>query len=178
MADDQAVIMTGDSFPADGTRHDPYRNMNFLILIDGFISAGFKEADGLNWTVEEVAYREGGDNSGERKSPGRTTWEPIILRRGMTVSTEMYDWATASVRLDGAGAAAENLRRNINIILRNKVLLEVKRWAVYNCWVSKYVIPTLDAMGNDVLLEELTVAHEGWELVAVEGVDYVAPAYA
>jgi len=176
--EDQAVIMTGDSFPADGKRHDPYRNMNFLVLIDGFISAGFKEVEGLNWTTTEVTYREGGDNTVERKSPGRTTWEPIILRRGMTISTEMYDWSIASVKLDGAGAAAENLRRNINIILRNKILQEVKRWAVYNCWISKYTIPTLDAMGDEILLEEITVTHEGWELVAVAGVDYVVPTFA
>lgn len=173
---DGAIINTGDSFQPDGQRHDPYRNMNFLVQIDGFASMGFKEVDGLRHSTEVITYREGGDNTIERKSPGRTTWDPISLRRGMTTSVEMYEWARKVIRVHEASELDPNFRKDIDIVLRDKALKAVKIWRVYNCWVSGSEIPTLDAMGNEVLLESLTLEHEGWELIWNNGSEYNAPA--
>ena len=47
----------------------------------------------LKRTTEVVKHREGGDNSTDRKSPGRTKYEAITLERGVTHDPEFEKWA-------------------------------------------------------------------------------------
>jgi phage tail-like protein len=37
-------------------------------------------------------------------------------------------------------------------------------YSVYRCWVSEYVaLPELDASGNAVAIQKITIENEGWE---------------
>ena len=139
---------------ATGKRIDPFMNFNFLVEIDGITRASFKECSGLDASTEAVDYREGGDNSGVRKLPGKTTYSDITLKWGMTDSDELWSWRKSVI--DG-----KIERKNGSIILLDAQGNEKIRWNFVAAWPSKWEGPTLDASANDVALETLTLVHEG-----------------
>ena len=68
--------------PAAG-RHDPYAAFNFLVEIDGVVTAGFSEVSGLASEVDVISYREGGELR-VRQLPGLIEYPRLVLKRGLT----------------------------------------------------------------------------------------------
>jgi phage tail-like protein len=75
-------------FTVNPTRFDPYKNFKFRIKWDGKYVAGLRKMTALKRTTRVVKYREGGDPSSSRKSPGITEYEAITLERGVTHDLE------------------------------------------------------------------------------------------
>src|ERR1700691_1723869 len=80
-------------FTVNSTRFDPYKNFKFRLKWDGRYVAGVSKVSPLKRTTDVVTYREGGDPSTERKSPGQNKFEPITLERGVTHDPEFENWA-------------------------------------------------------------------------------------
>ncbi len=140
-----------------GVRVDPFGNFNFLVEIDGIAQASFTECSGLDSTVEAIEYREGGDNRRARKLPGKTSHSDITLKRGLTASTELWDWHKAIIQ-------GKIQRKNGSIVIYDlDNVKEVGRWNFVNGWPSKWEGPSLNATGNEVAVETLVLAHEGLE---------------
>ena len=152
-------------FTANPQRHDPYQNFKFRVKWDGKYVAGVSKISGLKRVTEVVLHREGGDPSTEYKSPGRTTYDPITLERGVTHDPEFENWANLVHTVHGDTAMSlEHFRKDITIELRHEQDAVVKVWKVYRCWMSAYnVIDGLDANDAYVALERITFENEGWE---------------
>ena len=58
----------------------------------GAIQAGFAEVSGLNSELEVEDYREGGRNIGPRRFPRYGRFPNLVLRRGVTSDTSLWDW--------------------------------------------------------------------------------------
>ncbi|HEX8293855.1 MAG TPA: phage tail protein, partial [Pyrinomonadaceae bacterium] len=71
------------TFSVNAQRFDPYKNFKFRVRWDGRYVAGVSKVGALKRTTTPVTYREGGDPSTERKSPGQTKYEAITLERGV-----------------------------------------------------------------------------------------------
>ena len=138
-------------------RNDPYGNFNFQVEIDGITQAGFAEVVMPEGSAQVIQYREGNERNTVRKLPGLISYGNIILRWGCTQSAELYNWWKTVV--DG-----QTSRRNLSIILLDEGRNVVKRWSVGHAWPVRYHIGDLNAKGKDVLIEELELAHEGFEL--------------
>jgi phage tail-like protein len=154
-------------FTVNPYRFDPYKQFKFRVKWDGRYIAGVAKVSGLKRTTEVVTHREGGDPSSVRKSPGQTTYEPIVLQRGRTHDTEFEKWAN-KVWNFGAGMGSEvslkDFRKNIIIDLFNEAGQKVMSFRVYRCWPSEYVaLGELDANDTCVAFESMTLQHEGWE---------------
>ena len=80
-------------FAVNPQRFDPYKNFKFRVKWDGKYVAGVSRISALKRTTEVVEHREGGDPSSLRKSPGLTTYAPIVLERGVTHDKEFESWA-------------------------------------------------------------------------------------
>ena len=52
----------------------------------------------------------------------------------------------------------------LNGFVRDQSGQEVSRWMFRQAWVTKYIGPSLRALGNEVAIETLELAHEGMEL--------------
>ena len=137
-------------------RIDPYMNFNFLVEIDGITRAGFHEVSGIDSTIDVVEHREGGDNTSPRKLPGLTKHANIVLKRGITDDTQLWQW-----HLDAVNGTLT--RKNGSIVLKDRRGNEVARWNFVNAWPSKWTGPNLTAEGTDVAIETLELAHEGLE---------------
>jgi phage tail-like protein len=154
-------------FPVNPTRHDPYKNYKFRVKWDGRYIAGISAVGPLRRTTEIVEHREGGDPSGFRKSPGLTRYDPITLQRGVTQDRAFEDWANLVWKLGaplGGESALAGLRKDMHIELLNEAGQVVLAYIVHRAWVCEYTaLPDLDANANAVVIQSITLAHEGWE---------------
>jgi len=140
-------------------RVDPFKNFRFLVEIDGITQAGFSDCSGFGSNVEVVEYREGGDAATVRKLPGKMSYPDITLKWGITNSRELYDWHLAAVN-------GQIERKNGSIILQDDLGTEQVRWNFFSAWPSKYAAPEMNAKGNDVAIDSLTVSCERLERAA------------
>ena len=154
-------------FTVNSTRFDPYKNFKFRVKWDGRYVAGVSKVSALKRTTEVVKFREGGDPSSSRKSPGRTEFEAITLERGATHDPEFEKWAN-KVWNFGSGLGAEvslqDFRKDIIIEMYNEAGQAVLSYRVFRCWVSEFqALPELDANANAVAIQTLRLENEGWE---------------
>lgn len=149
------------------TRFDPYKNYKFRIKVDGQYVAGVSRVSPLRRTTEVVAHREGGDVSTSRLSPGVSSFEPIIMERGVTHDVVFERWAN-KVWNFGSGLGAEvslvDFRKDITLDLFNEAGQLAISYRIYRCWVSDFqALPELDANRAVVAIESITLQNEGWE---------------
>ena len=137
------------------TEHDlEHLGSQFALELDGVEMARFTACAGLTVTTEVVEYQDA--SSGKpiiRKRPGRTKYEDIVLKRGLSASKAITDWHKKV--LDGSVE-----RQNGSIVIYDAAGTEVDRWNFENGWPSKWSASDLDAGSDDVMIEELTIAHE------------------
>jgi phage tail-like protein len=139
-------------------RDNPYLNFNFLVDIGLGDNLGFSEVDLPSGEIELIEYREGADKANTaRKLPGLVKYPNVTLKRGYTGRTDLFEW-WKSVR-DGQAA-----RRNVTITLLDEQRQPVARWLLRNALPVKIEAGSLNAVGNDVVIESLELAHEGLEL--------------
>ena len=156
-------------FQVNPQRFDPYKTFKFRLKFGQNTAyvAGVSKVSALRRTTEVVRHRQGGDPSSSRKSPGRTEYEPITLERGVTHDREFEEWAS-KVWNFGAGLSREvslkDFRREITIEVYNEAGQLALAYKVYRCWVSAFqALPELDANGNGVAIQSITLENEGWE---------------
>lgn len=142
---------------------DPYRNFKFEAEVEGFVRAGFSKVTGLKRTVEDIQYREGGENETPRHLPGQTTFEDVVLERGMTTDSDFIDWANQIFNTDNADGAQgdDDFRKTVVIYLKDKGGNRIVKWTCFRCWPKEVGDGDLDANANDVLIESMTLATEG-----------------
>lgn len=153
-------------FTVNTHRFDPYRNFKFKVKWDNQYVAGMSKCSALKTSTEVVDWREGGDPSHSRKLPGNSSYEPITLEAGVTHDTAFEDWANLVNNFQGdAAMSLRNFRKDaITIDVFNLAGQKVLSYNVYRCWVSEYqALPELDASGNAVMIQTLTIQNEGWE---------------
>jgi phage tail-like protein len=154
-------------FTVNPHRFDPYKQFKFRVKWDNRYVAGVSRVSALKRITEVVTHREGAAPNTQRKSPGLTDYEPVVLERGRTHDVEFEEWANKVWRL-GAGLGAEvslkDFRKDITIELYNEAGQIVMAFKLFRCWPSEYVALTdLDANDTCVAIESLTLEHEGWE---------------
>ena len=154
-------------FPVNPTRFDPYKNFKFRIKWDGAYVAGVSKVSALKRTTEVIEFRDGGDASASRKSPGRTKFDAITLERGVTHDTEFEKWAN-KVWNFGSGLGAEvslkDFRKDVIIEVYNEAGQLALAYKIFRCWVSEYVgLPELDANSNAIAIQHIKLENEGWE---------------
>jgi phage tail-like protein len=152
-------------FTVNASRVDPYKNFKFRVKWDGRVVAGVSKVSALKRTSEVIEFRNGANVGLDHRSPGRTSFEPITLERGVTHDTAFEDWANQVWRLGGSPEIAlASFRKDIVIELLNEAGQVVIAYKVHRCWVSEYVaMADLDANATAVLIQSIKLEHEGWE---------------
>ena len=139
-------------------RDNPYPNHNFEVSIVGVADdLGFSEVELPSGEIDVIEYREGRDATTVRKLPGLVTYPNVTLKRGINGYLELYNWWKFA--RDG------NIRRSdVTIKLLDEQRQEVMRWNLSRAWPVKLEAGPLNARGNDVAIETLELAHEGFEI--------------
>ena len=155
---------------------DPLRNFKFLVHIrppsGNVISLGFMSVSGLNITVDVIAYREGAYNTTTQKMPGQADFSPVTLSRGVAVgNSQDINWMKqlCSV-IQGTGnlAAGQDFRRVVDVAILGHPVTTASvpvnaAFRIYNAWPTAVAFSDLDAGANQLFIEQMTLAHEGWD---------------
>lgn len=153
-------------FNVNPSRFDPYKNFKFRVRWDGRYVAGISKVGALKRTTELVEHRVGGDPSTSRKSPGRSSFEAIMLERGVTHDLEFEAWANLVWNVEaglGAEVSLATFRRDITIEMYNEAGQLAIAYRVFRCWVSEYqALPELDANANAIAIQSIKLENEGW----------------
>lgn len=156
---------------------DPLRNFKFRVRIhhpkiQGIGSMGFMSVSGLNISTEVIPYREGGMNTTTQKLPGQSDFAPITLTRGLAVGdTQMMDWMEEMFHViqgNGKGTSGNNFRATMDVSVMDHPVTKgptpVKAaFRVYNAWPTSVAFSDLDAGANAIMIQQMTLAHEGFE---------------
>jgi phage tail-like protein len=133
----------------------PHSKNHFRVEWGG-TNVGFMEVSGLAIELDVIPYREGSSpESSERHMPGQKRFSPIVLKRGIVKNDdEFYKWINT---------AQFNVveRRDVTISLLNESHEPVVAWKLKNTFPSKLEYSTLNAQSSDVVIESLTLVHEG-----------------
>ena len=173
------------------SRTDPMRNFKFQVQIvhptlqQQVANMGFMNVAGLNMTTEAIPYREGGWNTNPHKLPGQTDFGPLTLIQGVMYTVPGM-WLLAknifAVQWGGGTLDADTQYRFTTVIrvLDHPITRGAASGApaasfppdgarlafvAYNCWVGSVAYNDLDAMGNAVLIAQMTMHHEGFDVL-------------
>jgi phage tail-like protein len=145
-------------------RDRPYTQFNFLVDLgtgttDG-PQAGFQECSEIGMSVDVIEYRNGNDRENDvRKLTGLAHVDDVTLKRGIIGSLDLYDW------IDQIRNGDQAAYRTVVIQLQNEDhTAVVQTWKLLRARIVKHVSGPLNAKGNDVAMEELTLAYERLEL--------------
>jgi len=145
-------------------REDPLVAFKFGLEIEGKLSGYFTSVSGIGSESEVIEHKIVNPDTGEtiiQKLPGRLTWTEVTLKRGVTSSIDIWAW-----RQEVVDGNIEDARTNCSIIAYNQANEEIARWNNANAWPSKVTGPGMDAGGQDYMVEEVTIVHEGMTRVS------------
>ena len=132
--------------------HDHISNHHFRVEIEGVTQGAFAECRGLEVSVEVIETIDGNDLI-VRKRPGRVHFQNLVLVRGYTNSTELWDW-TKSV-LDGTVE-----RKAGSVILLDDAGGEITRYNFFEAWPCRWRGFELHHDGVGASIEEIEIALE------------------
>jgi len=175
---------------------------NSLQELGRSVQFGFTSVSGLSAATEAIPYREGGMNTTLHQIPGQTTFSPITLSRGVHLgNSQGWRWMRRLFNVQGgnnggkdfgvAGARNE-FRAQVDIYvlthpatrgndggrLNDNAIAGSKNdpigvgFRVYNAWLQSVAYSDLNAGDNAVLVEQMVLAHEGFEMAWPEGHDF------
>ena len=145
-------------------RERPYPQFNFRVDLgtgstDG-PQAGFQECSNIGMEVTVAEYRNGNEKENSvRKITGLNKATDVTLKRGVIGSLNLYSW------LNQIRNGDENALRTVVIHLQNEDhTATVQTWKLLRARITKHVSGPMNAKGNDVAMEELTLAYELLEM--------------
>lgn len=173
---------------------DPLRNFRFLVdfkphnanqlsLTGGTVPIGFTSVSGLSVTTDSIPYREGGYNTTVHQIPGQTTFSPIMLQRGVVLgSRQNWDWMRKlfrTVQASGSTDTITDFRCDIEIKVLSHPIAGANpedpnqtsqsdhvamRFQIYNAWITSVAYSDLNAGDNAILVEQMAIVHEGFDV--------------
>ncbi|MEO0425116.1 MAG: phage tail protein [Pseudomonadota bacterium] len=167
-------------------RDDPVLGFNFTVsLVDSASSlaksfttvtlrnvldepvGGFNECTGLETTLDIHEYEEGGRNGTVLKFPTRVQPGRIVLKRGVTRGTALWEWFEGFLNGDFK-------RKDGVITLLNDAHEPHTVWGFQRGLPARYSAPQLNAQQSNVAIESIEIVHEG--LVLMSGASELATA--
>jgi len=137
---------------------DPISGFSFALEVQGIQEATFREATGFGSESQVIEFKEQGPKGQTiiRKIPGTLKWQNINLKKGITSNLELWNWR--QMVIDGQ---IETARKDGSIVGYNEDGAEVIRYNFSRGWPSKWSASGLNANGNESIIEEIEITHEG-----------------
>jgi phage tail-like protein len=153
----QAPPPTPPAAPADqatGGWSDPFRAYNFKLEIQGVTAGHFTACTGLGIRVDAIKYREAGNTAVVHRIPGQVEYGDVTLSYGLTETRELFDWFMTAVH-------GSPQRKNVSVLMLDSTgVTEVTRWDLINAWPAAWRGAPLDALGQEIAIESITLVFE------------------
>lgn len=158
----------------------------------GPLTIGFAMVTGLAVNNEVVSYREGGMNTHPHYLVGQSSFSPVTFSRGVFYQqNQLYNWqqfihAWNSGAVNGSTSENNDYRCTIGVKILDHpasgssyvadpgstnigtVALPTMKlgYVLYNCWPSTFAMTDLNANSSSLLVQQLSVVHEGFRLAS------------
>lgn len=135
----------------------PPVGFHFLVQFDGLseeTDTRFQEVTGLSVSVTTEDLEEGGENRFVHKLPKRTSYDNLILKRGIIKSSNLVIWCRKAI---------EELTfepKNLLISLLNEEHKELCSWNVVHAYPVKWGFSGLNAENGELLIETLELNYQ------------------
>ncbi|HTO43275.1 MAG TPA: phage tail protein [Burkholderiales bacterium] len=120
-------------------------NLRFRVAIEGLSSTGAVEV--VFPTARITA---------QRRTRHALQLDPLVIRRGLTLSTEWYDWWNQARRSTRAP------RREVQIILLDASGIDALRWVYPDSTPLSYSLSPLNALVGQAMIESLELRVGGF----------------
>lgn len=172
---------------------DPLRNFKFQVqfvqgagasgsTVQELARIGFTSVEGLNMSTEMIPYREGGWNTNPHKLPGMTDFSPVTMSSGVfytkpgmwNVAKNMFavQWGNGTItkgqdfRFDVIIRVFDHpITKGVGSATNGRTDGPALIYKLYNAWVANVAYSGLNAMDNAVLVQQLTLHHEGLDTI-------------
>ncbi len=133
----------------------PPVGFHFRVDIDGFADdVNFQEVSGINTTIGEYTFNEGGENRFVHRLPDRVSYEKLTLKRGILVGSDLIGWfrdAVSSFKIDP---------RNVVVTLLNSEHEPLESWSFVKAYPVKWAIGSFNAQQNEVVIETIDLSFQ------------------
>ncbi|WP_392542034.1 phage tail protein [Oryzobacter telluris] len=140
---------------AASTRHDSGLAHAFTVTADGVQLAGVTGVSGIGVERDAIEFREGNDDSGTRRLPGRAKGGDAVLTRGLSTDPAFESWARAA-GADGAAVAT----RDVRIRFFDRHGAPVRAYRLVRAWPRRFEVAGSTTAGSPGLLEVLTLSYD------------------
>ena len=109
----------------------------------------FQEVSGLDATISEMSYSEGGENRFSHKLPEKVSYDKLTLKRGMLVGSNLIAWfkdAVESFKFDP---------KTVTVTLLNPDHEPLEAWSFVNAYPVKWSISGFNAQQNEIVTETI-----------------------
>lgn len=139
--------------------------MRFRVVVDDIDLGGWAICTGLEVGFTTFPVKEGGNYEYLPILPDRVTYGAVTLRRAMTSqdSGRVQQWLSSVVSgWYNALSPTDYGPRTARITLLDAQGGDVVSWSLRGVYPQRWMGPDLNAKGNEVAMETLVLAHEGF----------------
>ncbi len=130
------------------------------------VDCAFQEISGLamNMSPEDVVC--GGENRFKYRLPTTTTFENLVLKRGVVQTTSpLLEWCNTTLN---GGSAEPIVTKNVIVALLNDQGQTCKSWTFNGAYPVKWSAAELNAEKNAVFIETIEMAFQYFDLSQAE----------
>ena len=139
----------------------PRPTNHFRLQVGGREAIGqFREVSGLD-TESEIIEQKEVDAQGRPaivKVSGNLKWSNIELKRGIDIDKGLYDW-----RYEVESGKVDQARTDCTLELLDYDGSPIASYSITQAWPVKYTGVSMNAGSNEVAVDGITLAHEGFK---------------
>jgi phage tail-like protein len=139
----------------------PRPTNHFRLNVGGKEAIGqFREVSGLDTESEVIEHKEVDANGAQRtvKVSGAPKWSNIDLKRGIDVDKGLYEW-----RRMVEDKGPDQARTDCTLELLDYDGSAIATYSITQAWPVKYTGVSMNAGSNEIAVEGITLAHEGFK---------------
>ena len=132
--------------------------VEFLGLNGADIDTRFQSVAGLSVGIEADSLSEGGENRFQHQLPTRTTFGDLVLKRGLTNDSDLFNWFASS---------AETLEihpLDVNITLLNEKHEPAMIWKITHAWPKKSSVGDFNAETSGIVIQTLELGYHTYRM--------------
>jgi phage tail-like protein len=134
----------------------------FYLQITGLTTVAVREISGMG-SENDVIVQHQVNSQGKAtyvKVPGKLTWNNLVLKKGIDTDMSLWTW-----RNDIMTKGVDGQKKDGQIYVVDVTGAAKTTWKFINAWPCSYVVGAMVPDTNEMLLEEVHLAHEGLERV-------------
>ncbi len=159
---------------ADQSKYYPPLSFHFSVEISGLegnsMDSKFQSVSGLNVELETETRKEGGENRFEHVLPVRTKYVPLVLKRGLVVSSDLLQWCKNTFAALGTKVDTTNKDKplfepkDLIIKLLNENHEPLMIWNVIQAIPKKWSMVDLNAEQSAIAIETIELQYQYFTL--------------